>query len=398
MGNPNAMAAARMIFLFNHDAVHQVAHLGGIVRAMRTERPDVRIICATGMASIRHHLEGLLGETVAREVEWLDLGLPGWMDGLLSLPNTIAPVKRLARLDHHAGALLASDVLVSAERTCLRLRRRQAALGSRTQFVHVPHGAGDRAVTFHRGKAGFDRILVAGDKTARELVARGAARADQLRVVGYSKFDAVGQGEPLRPFDNERPTFLYNPHFDPFLSSWYDEGPALLDWFARGAGQRFNLIFAPHIMLFRKTLHVSLEYRTARLRPGIRPDWRNAPNILIDTGSDRLVDMSYTLCADAYIGDVSSQIYEFLIRPRPAFFIDRFSRDARSREGRYPAWEAGDVVRSAGELVRLLPGWRERLPLYRDRQAELFADTMSHDPARSASQRAVDALMELVEG
>ena len=105
--------------------------------------------------------------------------------------------------------------------------------------------------------------------------------------------------------------------------------------------------------------------------------------------------MSYTLSADAYIGDVSSQIYEFLIRPRPVFFIDRFSHDARSREAHYPAWEAGDVVSSAQALTRLIPSFERRLGRYRDRQQALFADTMSHDPARTASQRAVDAILEL---
>jgi hypothetical protein len=386
----------RVLFLFNHDAPHQIAHLGSVVGAMQTARPDVEIICATGLPAIRRHLEALLGETAAAAgVIWLDISLPPWLDRALRLPNRIAPARRLATLDYHARALLDCDILVSTERTCLRLRAKQARLGSRARFVHVPHGAGDRAVTFHPAKAGFDRMLVAGDKTARELVARGVATPAQLRVVGYPKFDSVADAPRLRLFDNDRPVFLYNPHFDPFLSSWYDEGPALLDWFARGGGQRFNLIFAPHIMLFRKKRHISPEYRTMRRRPDIQPVWREAPNILIDTDSERLVDMSYTLSADAYIGDVSSQIYEFLIRPRPAFFIDRFSNDPRSREGRYPAWEAGDVVGSTSALTDLLPAFAERLPIYRSRQESLFADTISHDPTRSASQRAVAAIMEL---
>lgn len=389
------MHEARILFLFNHDAPHQIAHLGGIVRALHAMAPDARIICATGIPTIRRHLEALLGETVSAGVEWLDISLPRWLDRALALPNRIAPVRRLATLDHHARALLDCDVLVSAERTCLRLRRKQARFGSHARFVHVPHGAGDRAVTFHPTKAGFDRMLVAGDKTARELVARGVTSADKLRVVGYPKFDSVDRAQRLRLFDNDRPVFLYNPHFDPYLSSWYDEGPALLDWFAREKGRHFNLVFAPHIMLFRKQRHVSPEYRTMRRRPDIQPAWREAPNILIDTGSERLVDMSYTLAADAYIGDVSSQIYEFLIRPRAAFFIDRFSQDSRSREGRYPAWEAGDVVGTTAELITLLPDFVARGALYRSRQESLFADTISRDPARSASQRAAEAIIEI---
>ncbi|MBN8831098.1 MAG: hypothetical protein J0G94_10850, partial [Sphingomonadales bacterium] len=204
------MLPARVLFLFNHDAAHQVAHLAGIVRAMAAEAPQVHICCATSAGAIRRRLEALLDEASIARIAWLDISLPPWANRLLSLPNRIAPVKRLANLDYHARALLDCDVLVSAERTCLRLRRRQSALGSTTRFVHVPHGAGDRAVTFHPAKAGVDRILVSGDKTARELVARGVATPDKIRVIGYAKFDTINPDTRLRLFDNDRPTFLYN--------------------------------------------------------------------------------------------------------------------------------------------------------------------------------------------
>jgi len=388
--------SAKILFLFNHDAAHQVAHLGGIVRWMRNARPDLRIICATGVTSIRHCLERLLGEA-ANRIEWLDLALPPWLDRFAALPDKLAPVRRLMMLDHHARPLLDADLIVSAERTCLRLRRWDGQSEHGARFVHVPHGAGDRAVTFHADKAGFDRILVSGDKTARALVQRGGVSADAVRVVGYSKFDTVDGARRLHLFANDRPTFLYNPHFDPFLSSWYEEGPALLEWFASGEGRAFNLIFAPHVMLFRKKLHISPEYRRVRLRPGIPAAARNAPNILIDIDGPRLLDMSYTLSADAYIGDVSSQVYEFLLRPRPVFFLDRFSHDPRSREGGYPAWQTGDVVRSAAALADLLPSYKARLPRYEAAQRRIFAETMSRDPRRTASQRAGEAILEMLD-
>jgi hypothetical protein len=217
-----------------------------------------------------------------------------------------------------------------------------------------------------------------------------------VRVVGYPKFDTIDVEKRVDFFGNGRPTFLYNPHFDPFLSSWYDEGPKLLDWFASGDGQKYNLIFAPHIMLFRKSVHISLEYRTARRRVDIQDIWKDSPNILIDTGSDRLVDMSYTLSADGYIGDVSSQIYEFLIHPRPAFFIDVFSKDKRSKEGHYPAWEAGEVVHSAGELTDFFHPYVQKVDGYEAQQQALFADTISYDPARPATQRAAEAIIEML--
>lgn len=387
------MAAGEVLFLFNHDAPHQVAHIAGIARAMRATRPDIRVTCATGTDAIRARVASVLGDAAAG-VSWLDIALPRWLEMALALPNRIAPARRLARLDHHAERLLQADVLVSAERTCLRLKKRVKDHAPR--FVHIPHGAGDRAVSFHPGKAGFDLILVSGDKTAREMVARSGVEPDRLRVVGYPKFDTIDVDKRLNLFDNDRPIFLYNPHFDPFLSSWYDEGPKLLDWFASAEGQNYNLIFAPHIMLFRKKFHVSLEYRTARFRPDLTDKWKGASNILIDTGTDRLVDMSYTLSSDAYIGDVSSQVYEFLIRPRPVYFIDVFSHHRRSKEGRYPAWEAGEVVHDAADLTRMLHTGAKQFDGYERRQRALFTNTISYDPDRPASQRAADAIAEML--
>lgn len=385
-----------ILFLFNHDAPHQVAHIAGIARALAglladqgTSRPVVT--CATATPAIRARVETILGAEAASRVAWFDMALPAWLETALTLPNKVAPVRRLMRLRHHAKRINAARVVVSAERTCLSIR----APGTTARFAYVPHGAGDRMVSYHPEKGGFDLIMVSGAKTAREMVARGVAPAERIRVIGYPKFDTIALSQRKKLFPNENPVLVYNPHFDPLLSSWYDHGPALLDWFASSEGQRFNLVFAPHIMLFAKKLHVSLEYRTARLRPDIAHAWRAAPNILIDTGSTALVDMTYTLAADAYIGDVSSQVYEFLVRPRPLLFLDAFSHDPRSREGAYPAWRAGDVARDAAGLAALIPGAWDRHAHYRGVQQAIFDDTVSHQPGHPAVQRAARALLDL---
>lgn len=389
-------AKPEVLFLFNHDAPHQVAHIAGIARALAVMDAPVHIVCATGTPAIAARAADLVGADAARAVEWLDLSLPRWQEAVLSPINRIAPVKRLARLDHHAPRLRQAALIVSAERTCLRLKRRWGG-GVMPRFALVPHGAGDRSVSYHPQMADFDLLLLSGPKVVREMAAQGIGTPATRIVVGYPKFDTVDLDRRDRFFANDRPVLLYNPHFDPFLSSWYDEGPALLDWFASEEGQHLNLIFAPHVMLFRKAIHISPEYRTARLRPAIRESWRQSTNILIDIGSERLVDMSYTLAADAYIGDVSSQIYEFLTRPRPAFFIDVFSGKPQSREADYPAWQAGDIVTGAAAMIdRMRHGPPSANP-YRARQEAIFADTISFDPARPASMRAALAIVDAMK-
>ena len=42
-----------------------------------------------------------------------------------------------------------------------------------------------------------------------------------------------------------------------------------------------------------------------------------APNLRFDPGSPASTDMTYTRAADIYLGDVSSQVYEFIAEPRP---------------------------------------------------------------------------------
>jgi len=63
---------------------------------------------------------------------------------------------------------------------------------------------------------------------------------------GYPEFETVVKmaAKPLQLFYNDRPTILYNPHFEPKLSSWPFVGMEVRDFFARST--RYNLIFAQH--------------------------------------------------------------------------------------------------------------------------------------------------------
>ena len=136
----------------------------------------------------------------------------------------------------HADLFASVDMVVSTERTCLRVKRH--IRGRMPQFAIVPHGAGDRNVSYHPDFARFDLVLVAGQKVVEQMVAHGVA-PDRLRITGYPKFDSIDWARRFDPFGNGRPTFVYNPHFDPKLSSWYDMGPGLLRWFAGPQGQAY---------------------------------------------------------------------------------------------------------------------------------------------------------------
>lgn len=388
--------AARILFLFNHDAAHQAAHIAGIMASLARNYPAVE--CHAGVASpeIAEELRKLVGAEAASRIQWQDLSLPALLDAALALPNTLLPARRLARLRTNQPLFATMDAIVSTERTCLRVRRRlRRTIGEKAPlFVYVPHGSGDRNVAYHPELAQFDHMLLSGQKLVDEMVARGLATPEQCHLIGYPKFDALDTSRRERFFDNDLPTFLYNPHFDPKLSSWYDHGPDLLRWFAT-QGDRFNLVFAPHVMLFRKRLHISPEYRTARLRPDIPPEALAAQNILVDTDSPRLFDMTYTLSADAYIGDMSSQVYEFLLRRRAVFFIDTHSWDLPQEEANRAFWGNGPVIRSVDDLALLLPRHAEIAAQYRAEQDRLFGYTIDHIEGERSVDRAAKVLAGL---
>jgi hypothetical protein len=387
-----------VLFLFNHDAAHQAAHIAGIMAQMALHYPHISVIAACGTEAIRAFIHTLLPVEAVHKIVWEPLPVPALINAALAPLNRIAPVRRLARLRYNSALFASVDIIVSTERTCLRVKRRLGA--DAPKFAYVPHGSGDRNVAYHPELVLFDIMLLSGQKLIDEMDAHGIAQPSQCHLIGYPKFDTIDRKERPKFFDNANPVFLYNPHFDPLLSSYYDSGNAILDYFAAHA-DRYNLIFAPHVMLFRKKLHISLEYRTARLRPDIPDRFRHCPNIRIDTDSPLLFDMAYTLAADAYIGDMSSQVYEFLIRRRACFFLDTHSDKTfdtpsdsikAERPLPYAFWGNGPVCRSAEALFALLPDWQNIGAQYRTVQDQLFAYTINDEPTILATRRGADAL------
>ncbi|MBD3728537.1 MAG: hypothetical protein IE933_02410 [Sphingomonadales bacterium] len=385
----------RVLFLFNHDAAHQVAHLASVAAAMGRTHPEVATIVAYSTPAIRDQLRKLIGEDDAARLDWKELALPGWARIAARLFDRVLPATRLLRLRLNAPLFASVDMVVSTERTCLRLKA-QLDPAQTPLFGFIPHGSGDRSVSYHPDITRFDLVMVSGRKVVDQLVSHGVS-PERIEVTGYPKFEAVDLSAKPDFFGNGKPTFVYNPHFDPHLSSWYDAGPELLRWFASDEGQAFNCIFAPHVMLFRKRLHISPEYKVARQRPDIPPEALSAPNILVDVDSPRLFDMSYMLGADAYIGDVSSQMYEFLTRRRPAYYLDCRENPREEDDSWHMFWKTGPKVGSIAELTPLLPRYAEIGAQYRAAQDELLDYTfdMGDQPA---SVRAADAIARKAVG
>jgi hypothetical protein len=379
-------------FLLNHDAAHQAAHVLPIIDALARIRPRAQLIAFVGGPRMGEAVRAGLAPPASGRVKIVELTLAPPLALLGRILDPAMPASRVGRLFFNEARFHDLDALVAPERTSLQLKKALEPKG--VKFVHIRHGAGDRAIGFHPSFARFDLLLLQGEKYVRRLKETGGINGNSYALIGYPKFDQlIGAGKPSQFFENGRPTVVYNPHFSPSYSSWFRWGERVLDWFA---DQRdYNLIFAPHVMLFRRRLHVAPETRAFAFTGALKDRHMQAPNILIDTDSPRLFDMSYMRAADLYLGDISSQIMEFIAEPRPAVFLDPF--DAQWRDDpNYAAWSLGDVVTDVSQLGPAIQSALASPGRYRDRQKAHFDDTFSLTDEPS-SLRAARVIVEYLE-
>lgn len=319
------MAKKRVCFLYIAQH-HQVWHSLSVAVAMARGWPDLKVEIAATTQELLDYVAGLLKELGGAPIK-LVLLPPAWMRRLSGggappkAPMLIANALRLARY----------DAVITPERTTALLRK----VGVRHPIlVYTQHGAGDREGPFEPRLRVFDLVMAAGPKQRDRMVGEGWVKPENCAMVGYPKFDLV-DALPQRPaprFERPGPVVLYNPHFHAELSSWPKWGWRVLEAFA--ADDRHNLIFAPHIRLFETS---SSEERAAFKR------FAEHPRIHVDLGGPAAADMTYTRAADLYLGDVSSQIYEFLRTPKPCLFLNASGADWRG-DPSFHHWLFGPVL------------------------------------------------------
>lgn len=378
----------RIGFLFNHDQVHQVAHSLPIALELARAGVAAEIVLATTNPRVQAEVirlsEGMIGQAVS--LKPLALHSRG-SRALAQAADHLLPASKLLIYRDNIDFFRSLDILVVAEKTSLLLKTRYGL--DHLKIIHTRHGAGDRAIGFDRASAGFDHVLVSGAKIRDRLMAEAHVSPDRISIVGYPKFDCCARTPTHKLIDDGRPVVLYNPHVSPHLSSWYRLGRRILDWFVEH--EEYQLIFAPHVMLYERPFVVTIDQ--FRLdRPGrIEERYLRAPNIHIDLGSRASTNMSYTDRADIYLGDVSSQVYEFLRTPRPCVFVDAH-QTAWEGDPNFTHWTAGRVIRGVSELGPALEAARhDHAARYRAVQEQLFAYSFDL-AAQPSSERAARAV------
>lgn len=368
------MSRKRVAFLFVGGA-HQVLHSASVAAELGCN-PRFDVTCFVAQADEREMLQQVARAWPESSLTIADLSVPLWSSLIgrlwpkfraLKLPRLLANRKRFSTF----------DALVLTERTSTILKM----LPGCPPLIHIPHGAGDRARGFEPRLRRFDLVIVSGEKDAHRMTSEGLVETSRIAVSGSTKLDALDRLSVGRPrlFGNDRPVVLYNPHFEAALSSWPRWGKQIIDAFA--AQSDFNLIVAPHIRLFEGA---SVAQREAFEACAVQD------RIIVDAGSVRSCDMTYTNAADIYLGDVSSQVYEFLARPRPCVFLDSTGADWKDNPN-YAFWHFGEVITDVSEVLPATHRAPAAHPAFLETQEAAVSAAVGGE-WRGASQRAAAAI------
>lgn len=334
---------------------HQVFHLAPVAARLSQLAPRARVTCLYPDDETGNALEHVRGRMAADRLVLERIAPPAWAEGLARILHHQS-LRKLPTLMRLATRLKRAAAIITPERTSAALRH--MGLG-RSLMIHFRHGAGDRAPSSESRLRAFDMVAVPGKKDVRRAV--GVQHLDPARVrqCGYVKLDYLSRCGGARPalFPNDRPVVFYNAHFDLGLSSWA-RAREVVDAFRRQ--DAYNLVVAPHIRL------------GGDMSADERAEWTRLADperIIVDFDSVRMIDMTYAQAADVYLGDMSSQFYEFLATPRPAVFVNAHGADWRA-DPRYAGWHLGEVVDEPGDIIAAVDRARERHPALIERQRD----------------------------
>lgn len=375
----------KVAFLYNHEAGHQARHSAVVIPQLIARYPQIEVTVLASSEALLETVRGICGDVRAR---FLKLETPAWHKPLARLLDPVLPFSRLDNLYSNRTLFSRFDAVIVTEGTSLFLRKLPGL--EHLKILRIDHGAGDRSIGFQPSFGGNDLVLLAGPKLRDRFLQLGYLRPDQIAVVGYPKFDSVDipAARQRKFFADDKPVVLYNPHPEPRLSSWYGMGLDVLEYFYNS--KDYNFIFAPHVMLFKRKVHMTLEGLTVKVRKPLPEKYTRCPHMLIDTGSPASFDMTYTLAADIYLGDVSSQVYEFLVEPRPCIFLNAHGASWEN-DPNYAFWLFGPVVLDIPALDGALRAARQDQARYRPLQEKSIAETFDLQPTPSAV-RAADAI------
>ena len=355
----------RVGFLLNHYNVHQVPHIVPYAFELSRIVGDIETAILTSTRAEEEFAREIGRGYKDHKCTFQPLNIPFSAKLLDPLLSKFVFARKHAVLRANADRLCRFDALVVPETTSFALRKIPGF--ENVKLIFTGHGAGDNRLggSFNRRIGDFDLALLPGRKYADDLKEVGYLSSDNYAISGYPKFEAVKHTGVVRRrfFDNDRPTVVYNPHHARPFTSWHKMGRDILDFFY--ANDRYNLIFSPHVLLFERSWS-----HGGRL-PG---RYKSENGVLSDKGSRFSVDMTYLKSADLYLGDTSSQVYEFLEEPRPCVFLNAHKFDWQN-DPSYRHWKLGPLIDNVSMLEQALAEAAKNHIRYEEIQRNSFTYT-----------------------
>jgi hypothetical protein len=366
---------------------HHFLHLAPVMAELATDRQcriNVFVVSRGDQAALELILARLGHDAGNSSLKIIIMKHPRWFIWLTRLYPKLRKSK-LLRMLLWRRAFRGGDAIIAAERTSTILQR---IPGKRPIMIHIPHGAGDRKRGFEPRIRLFDHVIAGGQKDRRRMISMGLVKPETCFVSGYVKLSGVlkmreNRAEKHIPaFSGNRPVVLYNPHFNAKLSSWHAYGYQIID--AILADGRYDLIVAPHVRLMAGQSLAERERFHALT---------NNSHVLFDAGSEKSMDMTYTQAADIYLGDVSSQVYEFMFCPRPCVFFNAHGAEWLGNPD-YLMWTAGAVVSLVPALMAALAAAKSRHCEFAAVQKALVSNAFG-DISGNAGQDAAAIILRL---
>mgnify|MGYP006093495677 FL=1 len=372
----------RIGFLLNHYDAHQVPHIVPYAFKLSQLYSEIEVTILTSTTEQKEFAKEIGARFPKHTCNFVDINASLAFELMDPLLSQFIFMRKSAVLRKNIKLLSDFDSLVVPEVTSLSLKKHNSFV--KTKLVFTGHGAGDNQNigSFDSRLSEFSLCLLPGKKYAEGLRKRGFVTTENYAIAGYPKFEAVvPTNERKALFENKNPVIIYNPHHHPDYSSWPVLGERILDFFY--TNKNYNLIFAPHVLLFKRKWGKGFK---------LPRKYTNLDNIIIDEGSRRSIDMSYMNAADIYFGDCSSQVYEYLLKPRPCVFFDTLAREPNS-EHPYSCWNFGLVTKTTDDLEGTIISALESHDKFSSIQREAFKHTFETTET-SPSERGAHIIAE----
>ena len=121
-------------FLFNHDGVHQVAHIAPIIRELNQCYPHIKVVVMTSSDAQLDRLFEIIGTPPHAGVKIKQLEIPMYLRRVFTLLNKVGPAQRLYILKRYKPMFETLDALVVPEFTSAILKTK---LGLTRQLIAI---------------------------------------------------------------------------------------------------------------------------------------------------------------------------------------------------------------------------------------------------------------------